>query len=120
MHQLKEMNLSTTDIDSSTRMDPSITNPLYNMLTESLIEDGFDDEVYLSTDSEDNDSDSEAEGLEETEEIEGKATGVQPINTKLGTVLMARKYLRFAFKQVDKDLDERFTDPKPNVNSEFE
>lgn len=33
---------------------------------------------------------------------------------------MARKYLRYAFKLVDKDLDERFTEPKPNVNAEFE
>ncbi len=33
---------------------------------------------------------------------------------------MARKYLRYAFKLVDKEMDERFNEPKPNVNAEFE
>ena len=33
---------------------------------------------------------------------------------------MARKYLRYAFRLVDKELDEKFTEPKPNVNAEFE
>jgi hypothetical protein len=55
--------------------------------------------------------------LEESEQIDGKG---EPTSNKLGTVMMTRNYLRYAFKLVDKEMDERFTEPKPNVNAEFE
>lgn len=41
------------------KMDPHITNPLYDLLIEPVIQSDFDEELYLSTDSEDNDSEDE-------------------------------------------------------------
>lgn len=45
--------------EKGVKMDPHITNPLYDLLIESVIQSDFDEELYLSTDSEDNDSEDE-------------------------------------------------------------
>lgn len=45
------------------RLDPNITNPVYNSLIEDIIENDFQSLIYISSDSEDNDSDGDGEGL---------------------------------------------------------
>jgi hypothetical protein len=40
-------------------MDSNLSNKVYHNLTESVIKDNFEEEVNLSSDSEDNDSEEE-------------------------------------------------------------